>query len=102
MNMSTAVPQSPRRRGGWWWLHSSDGQLAVWQTPNPALWVWLGTLAVGLAPLSTDDQRRVRDIGHGALIVWAIDEIVRGASPFRRALGAVVLIGQLIVVTFGT
>jgi hypothetical protein len=27
--------------------------------------------------------------------VWALDEVVRGASPFRRILGAVVLAAQI-------
>ena len=36
------------------------------------------------------------DVGMGALIVWALDELVRGVSPFRRLLGAVVLTGQLV------
>ena len=35
-------------------------------------------------------------VGHGALVVWALDELVRGASPVRRLLGAVVLIAQLV------
>ena len=34
-------------------------------------------------------------IGKGALVVWALDELVRGASPVRRILGAVVLAAEL-------
>jgi hypothetical protein len=36
------------------------------------------------------------DVGRGALIVGALDELVRGASPARRLLGAVILAGQLV------
>jgi type IV secretory pathway VirB2 component (pilin) len=28
-----------------------------------------------------------------ALAVWAADELIRGVNPFRRVLGAVVLVG---------
>jgi len=28
-------------------------------------------------------------------MVWALDEVVRGASPFRRLLGLVIFAGQL-------
>ena len=96
MDTPTAIRPSPARRGsGRWWLQSADGQFVVWQFPNPALWVWLATVALGLFHLSTDRRTQVQGIGHGALMVWAVDEIVRGASPIRRLLGGVILIGQL-------
>ena len=31
-------------------------------------------------------------VGTGALAFWAGDELVRGVNPFRRMLGAVVLV----------
>ena len=34
-----------------------------------------------------------------SLTIWALDEIVRGVNPWRRCLGAVVLIG--IIVSLG-
>jgi len=37
----------------------------------------------------------------GALLVWALDEVVRGASPFRRVLGAVILCAQLARLVIG-
>jgi hypothetical protein len=36
-------------------------------------------------------------VGRGALIVWALDELVRGVNPFRRVLGAVVLAVELAI-----
>lgn len=33
--------------------------------------------------------------------MWALDEVVRGASPFRRVLGAVVLAAQLYALVNG-
>jgi hypothetical protein len=35
-------------------------------------------------------------VGTAALLVWAIDEIVRGVNPWRRALGSGVLVWQLL------
>jgi hypothetical protein len=64
--------------------------------PNPALAVWMLCTVVGWT--DTLDERRsdtVSMIGKGALVVWALDELVRGASPARRILGAVVLAAEL-------
>lgn len=66
--------------------------------PNPAMWVFLVTLALrwtGWVPAL--DATELTYVGRGALIVWALDELTRGASPFRRVLGALVLIYQLVV-----
>ncbi len=79
-----------------WWLRDSDGNLTLAQLPNPALWVWLAALLVGLLDLSAAHTSAVDGVRHGALVVWGLDEVVRGASPFRRVLGAVVLVAQLV------
>lgn len=67
----------------------------MWQWPNPALSVWLGALLLSFVDLSEAHTTEVDGVRHGALLVWALDEVVRGASPFRRVLGAVVLVAQL-------
>jgi hypothetical protein len=36
----------------------------------------------------------VTAVGTVALVVWALDELVRGVNPFRRLLGAGVLVTQ--------
>lgn len=96
--MNAPTSTSPRQRPGTpsWWFHSSDGRLAVAQLPNPALWVWLVAVLAGMLDLAADHASTVEGIGHGALLVWAVDELARGASPFRRALGLVVLVVQLL------
>jgi hypothetical protein len=73
----------------------------VSQPPNPALCVWLAAVALGWFDLSAAHAAEVRGIRHGALIVWALDEVVRGASPFRRVLGALVLVAQLVSLVLG-
>lgn len=71
-----------------------SGQLALFQVPNPAIAVWLLATVLRWSPYDSRDTE-LRWIGSGALIVWGLDELVRGAAPFRRLLGAVVLAWQL-------
>jgi hypothetical protein len=92
---SATDPESARLTSASWWFRSPNGRLTLWQLPNPALWVWLVTLVLGKLDLSPAHTTAVDGIRHGALLVWALDEGVRGASPFRRVLGAVVLAAEL-------
>lgn len=96
MSLPTTTDPRPRLTSGSWWFRSSDGRLTLWQPPNPALWVWFVALALGLLDLSPAHTTAVDGVRQGALLVWALDEVVRGASPFRRVLGAVVLVTQLV------
>ena len=84
---------TPRRLG--WWVRDRRGRLAVAQWPNAALGLWLTARVLERGELTSLDAGTLRDVGTGALLVWALDELLRGASPFRRVLGAVVLAGQL-------
>lgn len=78
-------------------MRDQNGDLVLAQWPNPALAVWLVTVVIGwTGVLGAARGATLSDVGRGALIVWALDELVRGASPFRRLLGAVVLTGQLV------
>jgi hypothetical protein len=61
----------------------------------------LVTLVLGRFELSAAHASAVDGIRRGALLVWALDEVVRGASPFRRTLGAVVLATQLASLVLG-
>ncbi len=102
VTFSTAIdPISARLSSTSWWFRSSDGRLTLWQLPNPALCVWLVTIVLGWFELSAAHAIAVDGIRHGALLVWAVDEVVRGASPFRRTLGAVILAAQLGTLVFG-
>ena len=95
MDTASAAPTASRLTSVSWWFRSEDGRLTLWQFPNPALWVWLAALVLGRFDLSAAHERAVDGVRHGALLVWALDELVRGASPFRRVLGAVVLVAQV-------
>jgi hypothetical protein len=80
-----------------WWVRDRNGKTTLAQWPNPALAVWLVAVVVGwTGVLGTARSATLAGVGDGALVVWALDELVRGASPFRRLLGAVVLVGLLV------
>ncbi|MGZ5418865.1 MAG: hypothetical protein ACXWDI_17035 [Nocardioides sp.] len=101
MTRPTIDPLSARLSSASWWFRSSDGRLNLWQLPNAALSVWMVTLVLGRFELSAAHSTAVDGIRHGALLVWALDEVVRGASPFRRTLGAAVLATQLASLVLG-
>ncbi len=91
--MSSEAPErfSPR-----WWVSDREGRLALVFFPNPALGVWMLCTVLGWTDILDEGRSEtVAVIGKGALVVWALDELVRGASPVRRILGAVVLAAQL-------
>lgn len=85
-------PGAPR----WWFRDPSTGRTVLGQAPNPAILVFLAATLVRLLDVLPGREQELRWIGTGALVVWALDELVRGATPFRRVLGAVVLGWQLV------
>ena len=78
-----------RRVLDWLFRNRRTGQYTVSQWPNVAL----GTFIVARLLYVFVDWSALRWISVAALALWAIDEIVRGVNPFRRILGAVVLVG---------
>ncbi len=78
----------------YWIRDHKTGKIAIWQVPNPAIWVFVLSY---VARWFTDDRldHRLAYVGSGALIVWGLDELVRGNAPIRRALGLIVLAWEL-------
>lgn len=58
--------------------------------------MWVAATLVRLLDVLPGREQELRGIGTGALVVWALDELVRGVNPFRRLLGAIVLGWQLV------
>ncbi len=84
-----------------WWL--GDRATDTWvigQLPNAALWVFAAATALRWSPYDRLDPE-LRLVGTGALVVWGTDELFRGVNPFRRLLGALVLLSQLVVLHRG-
>lgn len=80
----------------WWCRDRTTGEIVLGQSPNPAIVVWVGANVVRLSDVVPERERELGWIGTGAIVVWGLDELVRGVNPFRRALGAVVLGWQLV------
>jgi hypothetical protein len=66
-----------------------SGKVVLVQWPNAPLVAWV-VLTLGAA-LSSSHAQELRWAGTGALLAWAADELMRGASPARRVLGLAVL-----------
>ncbi len=75
-------------------FRDDTGRLVLFQFPNAAIWVFAAATILRWSPYDSRDSE-LGWIGSGALIVWGLDEVVRGAAPFRRLLGAVVLAWQI-------
>jgi hypothetical protein len=74
-----------------------SGDVVVMQPPNAPLLVWLAATVLRWV-LSPDGVvgTTLAVVGTVSLVVWSLLEIARGDSPFRRALGAVVLVGTIL------
>ena len=73
------------------------GRVVIAQPPNLPLAIFIAATAVRLIVRPEGDLGTATSvIGTGALAWWAADEILRGDSPFRRVLGAVVLVATVI------
>ena len=88
----TAPPASALER---FFRNPRTGRWAVVQFPNLPLALFLVATAVRLAAHPRGGGGTVLSVVAGvSLAWWSVDEVVRGDSPFRRLLGAVVLIGS--------
>ena len=70
----------------------SDGTIAIGQTPNAPLVIWLLFAVLSHLVAPGHWQTLAQSISKGAILIWAIFEIYSGVSPFRRVLGCIVLI----------
>lgn len=81
----------------WFFTDRTTGRLVIAQWPNAPLWVWiLATVAHALTGAGW-----LTWVATAALVVWALLEVARGASPFRRVLGGIVLAALLVRVLAG-
>jgi len=80
----------------WLFRNRDTGRITVAQFPNAALGLFLAVSVLQLL-LGPAGQLRtgLRVLAAGALIWWAVDELIRGVNPWRRLLGGAVLAGQI-------
>jgi hypothetical protein len=75
----------------------ATGNIVIAQRPNLLLTLWLGCVIVRWLAQPTGAWSTVLTaVSAAALVIWAGDEVVRGVNPWRRALGAVVLVALLL------
>jgi len=85
-----------RRAFDWAFRSRSTGRITVMQWPNLPLLLFLvlRTLELAISHGTLGDV--LHWAGSAALAWWAVDETLRGVNPFRRALGAAVLVLMLL------
>jgi hypothetical protein len=96
-DMSPAPTSERRSAIGRFFRDPETGELVVAQLPNLPLSVWLAaTLTrVVLTPHGSVGTA-LSVVATVSLAVWAVLEVARGDSPFRRVLGGLVLAGVVI------
>jgi hypothetical protein len=78
---------------GRFFRNADTGQWAIVQLPNVPLAIFLvATIVRRVVHPHGAGGTAVTVVGAVSLAWWAVDEIARGDSPFRRVLGAVVLL----------
>jgi hypothetical protein len=70
---------------------NKDGKIVIWQKPNIFLIGWLLFLVISKIISNKTFKTDLNFISFVFLAVWAVLEILKGDSYFRRALGLVVL-----------
>ncbi len=75
----------------------TSGKLVIAQRPNVLVTLWLASTAIRWLFHPTGSWSTVlTTVGTIALVVWAGDEVARGVNPWRRMLGAGVLVWLLL------
>lgn len=80
----------------WMFRSRETDRITIAQLPNAPIWVFLAATVMGWAlPDPSTAHTVARAVATGALLWWAVDELVRGVNPFRRMLGAGALLWVL-------
>lgn len=86
-----------RAVANWMFRDRTTGKLVIAQRPNVPLMVWLAcTVARWLAHPHGRWSAVLSVVGTIALVIWAADEVARGVNPWRRTLGAGVLVALVL------
>ena len=88
---------APRSPVDWFFRNPATGKVVIFQWPNLPLAIYLvATLVRVLFHPAGTAGTVVTVIATVAILWWSGDEVLRGESPFRRVLGAVVLTATII------
>jgi hypothetical protein len=88
----TGVGERVKQVANWAFRSRDNGRITIVQWPNISLAiVIMCDLARALLHTRGGVDEVLHWTGSAALVWWSLDEIIRGANPFRRVLGVVVL-----------
>ncbi|MDN3590732.1 hypothetical protein QWZ12_08905 [Methylobacterium adhaesivum] len=77
----------------WFLRNRRTGEITIGQWPNASLTLFGLCAGIDWAFAPAGQAGTIlRGVGTAALIVWAADELVRGVNPWRRLLGAGMLV----------
>jgi hypothetical protein len=80
----------------WTFRDRRTGGITVAQRPNVSLSLFVvATIVLRLLHPSGRAENVVKVIADASLVIWALDELLRGVNPFRRALGAAILVAVI-------
>ena len=76
----------------WLFEDRRTGRIVVGQKPNLMMLVFLAATASRLAAgRRSPAGAAIRGAQAGSLLLWALDEVLRGVNPFRRIGGAALI-----------
>ena len=85
----------------WFFRNRQTGEITIAQMPNPSLWIVLVGSVLSWAFHPEGRAGALLDgLVKASLFVWAVDEIARGVNPWRRCLGAAVLVYVIATVSW--
>ncbi|MEY9359322.1 putative membrane protein YhhN [Bradyrhizobium yuanmingense] len=85
-----------RRFLDWFFRSRETGAITIAQWPNLVLWavIFAGAL-LWIWPSAGRASVALTIVLKGGLMIWGADEIIRGVKPWRRCLGAAVVVYEL-------
>lgn len=85
-----------RRLIQWFFRNRDTGAITIAQWPNLILWIVIvAGLLLWISPNAGKVSVGLTIILKGGLIIWGADEIIRGVNPWRRCLGAAVIVYEV-------
>ena len=93
--MASASKTHRRSAVRWFFRDRQSGRTVIVQRPNIPLLAWFVATALGWF-LHGTAHTIVNGLGALVLVIWAGLEVVRGVNPWRRTLGAAVLVLMLV------
>ena len=77
----------------WFFRDRRSGRVVIAQWPNLPLWLFGLAAVVALMSAGSTVGFWADMVSRIFLVWWAADELLRGVNPWRRCLGAAVLVG---------